>query len=282
MKKPREKLLTGNYIWIVVILLVIVAIYAAARLMQVDIPQDQKRISVVLENSGSERWSQYLNGIDQAASDRNVEVSTVMTTYFSREGERDDLVTSEYMSGANAVITKTEPDASQVADTLMEEITDEFDGGISGRSVALLKGSSFDTFTNEVAELLSARIEEAGGEILWQKNAPCNVSGLLKKSIRTDIIVALDDDLLCQAAAYLVTKKNDRRHLVGIGCSSNSVYYLDRGVITAMLVPDDFTLGYESLLAACDGENFSKLVPSVKLIYPDEVYQEENEKLLFP
>ena len=282
MKKLKSSFPSGRYILIVVILLVLVAIYAAARLMQVDIPEDPKKISVVVENSGSERWNQYMGGIDQAASDKNVVVSNVMTSYFSDKDDLDDLVTSEYLNGANVVITNTSPDTKEVANILMEEINLEYGGFVSGRTVAFLLGGEYDSFTGDVADQMSHQITNAGGEVIWMKNAPCNVSSILKKSVRPDIIVALDDDLLCQAAAYLTKRKGDNSRLLGFGCSANAVCYLDRGVIDALLVPDDFTLGYESLLAACDGGNVSKIVPRVKLVHPDEVYVKENEKLLFP
>lgn len=282
MKKIGLQFPSGKYTLPVIALLVLVAVYAAIRLMQVDLPEEPMRISLVVENSGSERWNQYFLGIEQAASDKSVEVSTVVTGYFSDETTRDLLVTSEYMNGANAVITKTEPEAGSVCDEIIKELSLEYGGVITGRRVALLLGSEYDSFSNEVGELLTQKIESAGGEILWQKNAPCNVSSLLKKSKRTDIIIALDNDSLSQAAAYISAKKNDKRRIIGIGCSPNAIYYLDRGVIDALLVPDDFTLGYESLLAAVDGENFSKLSPEIKVVHPDEVYEKENEKLLFP
>jgi ribose transport system substrate-binding protein len=205
-----------------------------------------------------------------------------MTTYLSDEATRDLMVTSEYLGGANAVITKKEPDAGLTAEMLSKELFNEYGGVMTDRSVALFSGSKYDTFTNEVASLLGDYIKNAGGEILWQQNAPCNVSRLLKKSKRTDIIVALDDECLYQAAAYLNSKKSDRRRLIGIGCSPDCVYYLDRGIIDAMLVPDDFTLGYESLLTAVEEGDMESISPQMKMIHPSEVYEKENEKLLFP
>ena len=282
MKKLGLQFPSGKYTLPVIALLVLVAVYAAIRLMQVDLPESPMKISVVVENSGSERWNKYFQGLEQAASDKNVEVSTVVTGYFSDDTTQDLLVTSEYLNGANAVITKTEPEAAAVCDIIMEEMSREYGGVIGGRKVALLLGSEYDSFSNEVGELLAKRIESAGGDILWQKNAPCSVSSILKKSKRTDIIIALDDESLTQAAAYISGKKNDKRNIIGMGCSPNAIYYLDRGVIDALLVPDDFTLGYESLLAAVDGDNFSTLSPDIKVVHPDEVYEKVNEKLLFP
>ncbi len=266
----------------VLIALILVAIYAATRLMQVDIPEEPKRVSVVVENSGSERWNSYFMGIEQAASDKGVEVSKVMTSYFSDEATRDLMVTSEYLGGANVVITKVEPDAHLVADMLSKELIGEYGGVMADRSVALFSGSKYDAFTTQVAALFSEDIKKAGGEILWEQNSPCDVSRLLKKSKRTDIIVSLDDESLSQAAAYLDTKKSDRRRLIGIGCSPNCVYYLDRGIIDAMLVPDDFTLGYESLMTAVEERDMSAITPEMKMVHPFEVYEKENEKLLFP
>ena len=282
MKKIKLKFPSGRYILIVTLLLVLTAIYAAIRLMQVDIPEEPVRVSVVTENSGSEREHLYFQGIEQAAADEDVLISTVMTSYYKDAGEEETIVTGEYLGGANVVIKKNRPDAKEVSELLMQELSTQYGGVLTGRNVALLLGGEYDTFSSEVGSLLSAKITEAGGEILWEKNAPCNVNSLLKKSIRPDIIVAIDDDSLTQAAAYLSSKKSDRRCLVGMGCSPSAVYYLDRGVISAMVVPDDFTLGYESLMAAVNGGNVSDLATELTLIHPEEVHEKENEKLLFP
>ena len=282
MKKLSLQFPSGRYILIVILLLVFTAIYAAIRLMQVDMPERTVKVSVVMENSGSEREHLYIQGIEQAAADEDVLISTVMTSYYKDAGEEENIVTGEYLGGANVVIKKNRPDANEVSGLLMDELMAQYGGVMTDRTVALLLGGEYDAFSKEVESLISGKITEAGGEILWAKNAPCNVNSLLKKSIRPDIIVAIDDDSLTQATAYLSSRKNDSRCLVGMGCSPSAVYYLDRGVISAMVVPDDFTLGYESLMAAVNGDNAGKLATGLTLIHPEEVHEKENEKLLFP
>ena len=118
--------------------------------------------------------------------------------------------------------------------------------------------------------------------MFWKKQTPYSVSSLLKKSKRTDVVIALDDDSLSQAAAYLKGKRGRGRKLYGVGCSSTNAYYLDKGVISAMVTCDYFTLGYESIEATLEGEDIKKIKIDPRLIRSGEVYVEKNEKLLFP
>ena len=75
--------------------------------------------------------------------------------------------------------------------------------------------------------------------------------------------------------------------LFGIGCSPSNISYLDRGVISGMIIPNEFTMGYQSLaqLSRC----LSNDIPVMKDIeigfsgvLTEEVHDPENEKLLFP
>ena len=276
-----EKKRTNRIYIIVILVLVMIAGYAAARLMQVDLPEDPVRVSVILENSSSERWGSYRSGIEQAAEDFDVELSTVTTSYYSSDEQEAELIASEQRLGADGVVTAPDPDADAVTALLVSAVESDFDGDLSGRTVAILAGSPYDGYATQILTKLTESLEEQGAEIFWSESLPYNVARLLKHSKRMDIVIALDDDSLSAAAAYL-TKKSGSRRLYGIGCSPTCVYYLDRGVISAMVACDDFTAGYETLEAVAKGWDAARIVAVPRLILPDEVYDEENEKLLFP
>ena len=277
MKEQTKKLYT-----IVVIVLVAVAAYAAAGLMQVDLPEEPVRISVVLENSSSDRWKSFMSGVEQASDDLSVSLSTVPTSYYTSEEDEALYIQAEEQSGADAVITGVDPDPTEVAELLFSRIESDYGNELSGLTVAFLAGSKYDDFNTALLDELESRIVRRGGEVFWKKNAPYNVERLLRRSKRTDIVIALDDDSLSKAAAYLNKKKGQDRRLYGVGCSSTCAYYLDREVISAMVAGDGFTAGYESLEAAAKGWDYTTVIPEARLILPEDVYSEENEKLLFP
>ncbi len=271
-----------RYIISIILIFSAIAAYAAFRLLQVDMPDEPKRISVVMENSGSPRWINYLEGIDQAAQDYGVEYSVATTGYYTSDTEEERLREQEYSTGADVVITAVEPDPEIVSHILLQEIISDYGGVFTGRTVAILGGSPYNEFCNSLLNSLGEGIVRAGGDVFWKKQTPYNVSSLLKKSKHTDVVIALDDDSLSQAAAYLKGKRGRGRKLYGVGCSSTSAYYLDKGVISAMVTCDYFTIGYESIEATLKGEDIKKIKIDPRLIRSGEVYVEKNEKLLFP
>ena len=97
----------------------------------------------------------------------------------------------------------------------------------------------------------------------------------------------LEDPLLMRAAELSVSEELPGGRLFGIGCSPSNISYLDRGVISGMIIPNEFTMGYQSLaqLSRC----LSNDIPVMKDIeigfsgvLTEEVHDPENEKLLFP
>ena len=71
------------------------------------------------------------------------------------------------------------------------------------------------------------------------------------------------------------------------GCSEKNVYYLDKGEIRALIVPNEFNIGYLSV-AAIAGQ-LREPLSSAKTeeigfltITKENLYDEENQKILFP
>lgn len=76
-------------------------------------------------------------------------------------------------------------------------------------------------------------------------------------------------------------------HIYGEGCSEKLIYYLDRGNITTLAVPNDYTIGYQSVIMAvkrmnnsCGADEDTEV--SFTMIDKQNMYEEENQRLLFP
>ena len=100
-------------------------------------------------------------------------------------------------------------------------------------------------------------------------------------------MVSLDNDSTEQAVDYLQAQEQTEFGLYGIGCSEKNVYYLDKGVIGALVVPNEFNIGY--LSAAAIAGQLREPLSSAKTekvgfltITKDNLYDEENQKILFP
>jgi ribose transport system substrate-binding protein len=100
-----------------------------------------------------------------------------------------------------------------------------------------------------------------------------------------DVIAVLDNENLELAGDSL--RSNEEIRLYGIGCSDKTIYYLDRGIISAMIVPDDFQMGYLAMtdiynrLQAPNAPMRNREV-SFEVITKENLYSPRHEAMLFP
>ena len=75
--------------------------------------------------------------------------------------------------------------------------------------------------------------------------------------------------------------------IYGEGCSDKTVYYLDKGIIKSLVVPNEFNMGYQSVHTIAEQIKYtfsSAERPTVEslVINRQNLYDEENQKILFP
>ena len=75
--------------------------------------------------------------------------------------------------------------------------------------------------------------------------------------------------------------------LYGIGNSEKVMYYLDRGFIRKLVVPNDFYMGYQSVEELAKkleyrGESDKNIYTGYLVIDRTNLYDETNQKMLFP
>ena len=153
--------------------------------------------------------------------------------------------------------------------------------------VSVLIGNLLRYSEKEMLQGLTETVEGAGGSILLIETDREYMMTALTRSKEADAIAVLEDPLLMRAAELSVSEELPGGRLFGIGCSPSNISYLDRGVISGMIIPNEFTMGYQSLaqLSRC----LSNDIPVMKDIeigfsgvLTEEVHDPENEKLLFP
>jgi ribose transport system substrate-binding protein len=110
---------------------------------------------------------------------------------------------------------------------------------------------------------------------------------MMKREISpVNIITVLDNDTLQDTAALLKDAKKDAK-IYGVGCSDKTIYNLDNGKIDGMVVPNEYTMGYVSLLkAAMRVKNRLYKVEDTSVnffkITKENLYSTENQKMIFP
>ena len=101
-----------------------------------------------------------------------------------------------------------------------------------------------------------------------------------------DIVIALDDGSLKTAGECGRANNLHGALVYGIGNSTESVYYLDIGIVRCLLVPDEFSVGYDSLTEMAEnmGHWYCKMkdrTVSYHVIRREELFTKVNQDILF-
>ena len=104
-----------------------------------------------------------------------------------------------------------------------------------------------------------------------------------------DLLVALDNAETEQAVDYLleVPQEAKRCALYGEGISEKVVYYLDRGLIQSLVVPNEFHMGYQSVKEMSRQLSYSPTIGESSqvgflVVDKENLYKADNQKILFP
>lgn len=302
---------------VIIVLLLSVALWAAYNLLHTGEEKTMPRVSVIVEDSSSERWTAFRLGIDQAAREYGVDVAFIASPEFESARDQKNLISQEAAGGADALILSLyDSEMTEIGSNTVKIVFVETDGirdssvGTaavvpSGRKmgealgemllkergpaphVAVFAGNLLRYSEKEMLQGLTETVEGAGGSILLLETDRENMESALAKAREADAIAVLEDPLLMRAAELSVSQELPGGRLFGIGCSPSNISYLDRGVISGMVIPNEFTMGYQSLaqLSRC----LSNDIPVMKdieigfsSVLTEEVHDPENEKLLFP
>ncbi len=282
-------------------------------------PVNRYQVAVVVSDSTNSRWARFQAGIEKAADDYNISLNYLVTSRFESLKEEMNLITRA-SAGADGLIVQME-DSSGIDDLISEisrttvleligtgetfaqeeqscagifaddhaigvslaEVILNNHEGESGLRIGILSGNQNMDMMQKRLEAFENTLKEHGITPVW---VIPDISGSLSESSpKVDIVVALDNMNLEQACLDL--RNSQDTELYGIGCSDMTIYYLDRGTISAMIVPDDFQMGYLAVM-----EVFNRLqAPNIPMVSREvsfevidrgNLYSAKHETMLFP
>lgn len=280
------------------------------------------KVSVILENAGDSQWSALKYGLKMAAEEEGIELAVVdveegldaeaQKKVFEREIEdgADALIVQPVLDKNDQEVLKKiekrvpvmlvgyeaekgetrydlpviKEDNYEMGQALAEEMLKDFEGNIEEKKIGLLLASTD-------SNMLSSR--ECGfKDALEDKNAnilELSLDSLLDREENTeskvDIVIALDDSNLTAIGEYLASSQPHGELLYGIGQSTEAIYYLDKGIVECVVVPDEFNVGYQSLSEVARKldhyfENMKKQTVSYSVIRKETLFSKENQELL--
>lgn len=304
------------YFEAVIVVLVLVIIWNYYAMLNVAKTEVSKTISVIVSDSSSDRWISLRAGIEQAAGDYNLELNYVSTGKMTGE-EEAGVFERERSSGADGIVLQPVSDTFPIPDEaevilLESDVTEEsgyetaapdnFEMGkslgqaasfLDGKKAGILCGNQQQLAMRQRLEGLLEILEKSNVDISWTMESSLSDEDALIQNLEAesevDILFALGNEETETAVDYLLKKKDRQQEclLYGVGCSEKVVYYLDKGLIQTLVVPNEFYMGYQSVKKLAEQlENHKTEKSSVSVDYlvvdKEHLYDSEIEKILFP
>ena len=309
------------YISIIVALVTALLILVSQATQASAINDTSHQVSVIVNDSNSDRWIRFRAGLDQAAKDYNINLNYVTTTKLDTFSQEKTLIDEEVGNGTEAVILQlvndttdsqnyitdmshkttlalveagletspsnksygvTQDDNAGMGEALAQMVIDRTDNHTK-ETIGIVTGDSFSAKAryNAMVKLFAEKNITVSWVIPSTEELPFKLS---EQSVST--VVTLDNDTL-EETATLFKDAKQKPQLYGVGCSDKSIYYLDNGKIAGMIVPNEYTMGYLSLskVAMYLNDHLYKISDSVVnyfTITKENLYSTENQKMIFP
>ncbi len=317
MKKNRL------YFGVLSLILLLIIAWASYSMLHVAKEEETHIVSVIVNDSNNDRWIALREGLEQAAGDYNIDLNFVSTGKFASVDEELALINRELENGAEGIIVQmmgeTEeleeissraavmlletdvspegvyafagPDNNAIGNALADAIKEDFGAELSGKTVGILSGNEEKLSTQQRLSGLQEGLNGTGAEILWKigcANEQSRNTDALQGAAPVDIVIALENDETERMVDYLQAENTRMQSfLYGVGCSEKAVYYLDKGVICTLVVPNEFNMGYQSMEAVANQLNYRLTKAAdcqVDYLVVDRtsLYDEDNQKVLFP
>lgn len=285
-------------------------------------PQKLLEISVLFRQSDASTWSVARQGMEQAALDLNAELRFLTPAGEDLAAEQRELLEREAESGTNAILlipsdrealadtVEVITSAGTPVVTLETDMSDAgasvcigadnvalgealgnaaLNGAPEGSLVVLLEATVGATGVTDRMEAAQTVLEAAGRQV--SRCRPMDGESLASALERTltvmrpAAVVAFDAADLEQAAA-LLSEREDAPLLYGAGSTATVAAYLEQSTIVSIAAQNEFAAGYlavgAAVQAAAGQESFQLDPLEFFLVRQENMYEPENQKLLFP
>lgn len=281
-------------------------------------------ISVIVRGRNDSNWATIKQGIDQASSDRNADVSFITLTSENDAAEQRALMEREIANGAAAILLAA-ADSDELAPVVAslsekvpiiaiespvnsDKLTDYISAdnyemgavlareiverGVSSERIAVISGAGYCANLRERERGIAETLATAGSkaELFPVQSNLSDVTEIVARladSHNLDSIIVPDPATLEIVAQTIYAARPMRRvNVYGFGATGSIASYLEKQVISAIIVQNDFSIGYLGIGVAVDAIEGSDVATGAyvgyKLITSENMYDPDTQKLLFP
>lgn len=303
--------------------LLAVIIYVSNGMLNAGKQEEYYTVSVILDNSSSDRWSAFKEGVEQGAEEHYIHLNMVSTSKLLNMEEEYTLISRELENGADGLIVELcwEDEEGIFAGTTVSKpvvlvensvqstnlyttvAPDHFKLGkaigealLAGESsgslqVGILAGNREKNSLQQRRAGLENALANTGVSVEWVLYEDELLSNSMLKGYLeahpVDVLVTLDNEMTERAVDFLLEYGELSTRLYGEGRSEKAVYYLDKGLIETLVVPNEFYMGYRSveLLAQKMGYHVTDTEQDeveYLVVTRENLYEKDVEKVLFP
>ena len=262
-------------------ILLILTLFFVWKIFDRDVPE--KRVAVILPESGDNRWNSLIKGMKQSAKINNLHMIICNTDEIENAGMEKEIIEEQKHNDIDAFIICPAPGSStkdmlkkqcaKIPYTLiMEDVYSEEAGESSGNPVigpdyykigtelgkqirektqkigvvANWKGSKSD---EDAIQGLKDSLKDTKSQISWYcyRKKEQNICEKVSKKDKVDAIVVLDTQALEELGEQSEENSYQGADIYGIGSSVKSIVLLDNGNIQGLVVPDAYEIGYKSV-----------------------------------
>lgn len=323
------------YFGIIIMILVCVIALEAYNSLNNNKEENEYLVTVIVDDSSSDRWTSFREGIEQGAKDYNIRLNVVSTGKFGSAKDEYQIVNREIDNSTDGIIiemydssntweelesiksrlpvifvetdimpeeiyTTVAPNNYEIgkdmANTILKNASER-----KSISIGILSGNQNQLSLQKRLNGFKDTVENSNTgtkcEIKWEISSAysnginaqneLNVISEKQKLSPVDVIVSLENDKTELAIDYLLSLDNKVSKLYGVGCSEKNVYYLDKGLVDILFVPNEFNMGYQSIKEMAGKLKFKNdtseniLIGYLK-VDKENLYEENYQKVLFP
>lgn len=314
------------YFRISILVLVVIISWTSYHILDNGKEEESYPVSVIVDDSNNDRWIALRLGLEQAARDYQIDLNYVFTGKLTNAEEEKGFINRELENGAKGIIVQmisseedavelgeilskaafvllesdvkpenlyalVEPDNIGIGKAIANAVKEDFGEELNGKKIGILSGNQNQVSLQQRLSGVEEGFMEETVDIVWcieNRNTVERDNLQLAEAETVDLIIALENDETEKMVDYMLMEETDDTPLLyGVGCSEKTVYYLNKGIIKTLVVPNEFSMGYQSMEAMANQLQYhSDKAESGQVDYlvidRTNMYDKENQKVLFP
>ncbi|WMC94060.1 substrate-binding domain-containing protein [Kineothrix sp. MB12-C1] len=273
---------------------------------------ERYNISVIAGESHAERWIVLQQGVEKAGNDYNAQINFYTVANGGDAKEQKELINRELEKKVDAIIicavdsreiqevlqgnerrtpvilietdlkpghlySQVSPDNYEMGYHLGEEFVRQQEGEETTAAI-LIDNDKIAAQQERVEGFEKALASAKNITIKWRASD-------YQSSEQVDNIISMDC-VGTQSAIEISRAHNEKIRVYGFGNAETNIYYMDKGMIKVLVVPNDFNMGYLSVQNAVQAVEkdtaYKRTIVEHIVVTGDTLHKEENQRIIFP